>query len=268
MDNRPIGIFDSGLGGLTVLRACLDIIPDESTVYFGDNGRAPYGTKSIETVVKYTFQDINFLLSHDVKMIVIGCNTASACSLTRVRDDFDIPIIEVVEPGSRAAVNKTRNGKIGVIGTSATIGSGVYEKAIRAIMPEAEIHSKACSMFVSLAEEGWWDNDITKSICIEYLTPLKEEGIDTLILGCTHYPLLKNMIQEVMGDSVTLVNSAVEVAKVIDKTLDSLDLRRDSKLKPVNRFYTSDSVQKFEQLGSAFLNRNIVSAEKADIEKY
>lgn len=268
MDNRPIGIFDSGLGGLTVLRATMDMNPAENMVYFGDNGRAPYGTKSKEVIVKYTFQDINFLLSHDVKMLVIGCNTASACSLEKVRENFDLPIIDVVGPGARAAARQTRNGRIGVIGTAATVGSKVYEKAILEQNPELQIFSQACSLFVPLVEEGWWENSIAESVCREYLEPLKQQGVDTLVLGCTHYPFLKNTIQKVMGPDVLLVNSAVEVAKVVKSTLEELDLKNDGKAAAQYGFYTSDSVEKFEALGSTFLNREIQNAKKADIEHY
>lgn len=268
MDNRPIGVFDSGLGGLTVLRAIMDMMPNESTVYFGDSGRAPYGTKSKETVIRYTYQDINFLLGHDVKMIVIGCNTASACSLDSVKNSYDIPIVEVIQPGSAAAVKLTKNKKIGVIGTNATIGSGVYEEAIKSLMLEAEIYSKACPLFVSLAEEGWWDNDITYRIVEEYLTPLKDKGIDTLILGCTHYPLLQKSISRFMGESVSLVNSALEVAKAVKTIIDDRNMHRKSKENPVHMYFTSDSVDKFEELGSTFLQEELKSAKRADIEKY
>lgn len=268
MDNRPIGVFDSGLGGLTVLKEIKRLIPTESVVYFGDNGRSPYGTKSKETVVKYTFQDIRFLLNQDIKMMVIACNTISACSLQLVKHNFDIPVIEVIEPGALTAVRETRNKKIGVIGTVATINSGVYEKAINKLDASAEIISKACPMFVPLVEEGWWENDIAFRIVEEYLAPLKEVNIDTLVLGCTHYPLLYSTISKVMGDGVRLVSSALEVTKVVKEILKENDIERDEKVKPVYRYYTSDSVEKFESLGSAILESEIHSAEKVDIEKY
>lgn len=268
MDNRPIGVFDSGLGGLTVLNEINHILPTESVVYFGDSGRAPYGTKSKETVIKYTFQDIRFLLNQDIKMIVIACNTASACSLDRVRHSFDIPVVEVVEPGAVTGVRETRNKKIGVIGTIATINSGVYEKAISKLDSSIEIYSKACPMFVPLVEEGWWDNDIALKIVEEYLLPLKEKGIDTLVLGCTHYPLLQNTISKVMGEDVKLVSSALEVAKVVKEVVEGKKFARDERVEPVYRYYTSDSVEKFESLGNSILNHKIHSAEKVDIERY
>jgi len=268
MDNRPIGVFDSGLGGLTVLKEIKKLIPTESVVYFGDNGRAPYGTKSTDTIVKYTFQDIRFLLNQDIKMIVIACNTASASSLKLVKDSFDIPVIEVTEPGAITAVNETKNKKIGVIGTVATVTSGVYERAINRLDSSIEIVQKACPLFVPLVEEGWWENEIAFRIAEEYLEPLKKEGIDTLVMGCTHYPLLYNTISKVMGPDVKLVSSALEVTKVVRKILGEMDIMRDENVKPVYRYYTSDSVEKFESLGSAILESDIHSAEKIDIEKY
>lgn len=268
MDNRPIGVFDSGLGGLTVLNEIKRLIPTESVVYFGDSGRAPYGTKSKDTVIKYTFQDIRFLLNQDIKMIVIACNTASACSLQLVKNNFDIPVIEVIEPGAMTAVRETRNKKVGIIGTLATVNSGVYERAINKLDNSVETISKACPLFVPLVEEGWWDNDIALRIADEYLTPLKNENIDTLVMGCTHYPLLHGTISKVMGEDVKLVSSALEVTKVVREILKEKDIERDDRVKPVYRYYTSDSVEKFESLGSAILESEIHSAEKVDIEKY
>lgn len=268
MDNRPIGVFDSGLGGLTVLKEIMELIPTESVVYFGDNGRAPYGTKSKETVLKYTLQDIRFLLNQDIKMIVIACNTASACSLQTVKNSFDIPVIEVVEPGAHTAVRETKNKKVGVIGTSATVNSGVYEKAIHRLDSAIRIYPKACPLFVPLAEAGWWENDIAYRIAEEYLIPLKNEGVDTLVLGCTHYPILQETIHSVMGPEVTLVSSALEVAKVVRDVINETNICRDKDIKPVYRYYTSDSVELFESLGNAILDKKIQAAEKVDIEKY
>lgn len=268
MDNRPIGVFDSGLGGLTVLKEIMRLIPGESVVYFGDNGRAPYGTKSKETVLKYTMQDIRFLLNQDIKMIVIACNTASACSLQTVKNSFDIPVIEVIGPGAKCAVDVTESNKVGVIGTSATITSGVYENAIHRIKPEIEIFTKACPLFVPLAEAGWWENDIAVRITEEYLLSLKEQDIDTLVLGCTHYPILYNTINKVMGQNVKLVSSALEVAKVVKELIETNDIARDPEISPVYRYYTSDSIELFESLGSSILGQEIIAVEKIDIEKY
>lgn len=268
MDNRPIGIFDSGLGGLTVLKEIVEMMPKESIVYFGDSGRTPYGTKSRETVTKYTFQNVRFLLSQDIKMLVIACNTASAYSYEAVKNNFDIPIVEVVEPGAITVARETRNKKVGVIGTPATINSRAYEKAIKKIDSSIEIISKACPLFVQLVEEGWWENDIAYRIAEEYLSSLKDKGIDTLILGCTHYPLLQNTISKVMGKDVKLVSSAREAAKAVLKVVKENDMERDKRLNPVYRYYTSDSVEKFAALGSIILGKEIETVEKIDIEKY
>lgn len=268
MDNRPIGVFDSGLGGLTVLKEIMEMIPTESVVYFGDCGRVPYGTKSKETVIKYTLQDIRFLLNQDIKMIIIACNTASAYSLQMVKNSFDIPVVEVIQPGAVTAVRATRNKKVGVIGTPATINSGAYKKEINKMDSSIEVISKACPLFVPLAEEGWWNNDIAHRVAEEYLIPLKNEGIDTLVLGCTHYPLLQETISKVMGDEVLLVSSAQEAAKTVKNLIYENGFARDEQIQPVYRYYTSDSVEKFETLGSSFLNKSIHSAEKIDIEKY
>lgn len=268
MDNRPIGVFDSGLGGLTVLKEIMEYIPSESVVYFGDSGRAPYGTKSKETVIKFAFQDIRFLLNQDIKMIVVACNTASTNAFYAIKDSFGIPVVEVVAPGAVTGVRETRNKKVGVIGTTATISSGAYERAIGKIDNTIEIFSKACPLFVNLVEEGWWDNDIALSIAQEYLTSLKEKGIDTLVMGCTHYPLLENTISKVMGKGVKLVSSALEVAKEVKRIITENGIKRDGSIEPVYRYYTSDSVDKFESLGSAILDKKICSAEKIDIEKY
>lgn len=268
MDNRPIGVFDSGLGGLTVVKEIMDMLPDESLVYFGDNGRTPYGTKSIETVVKYTFQDINFLLSQDVKFVVIACNTASACSLTKVRSKYKIPILEVVGPGSVAAVEKTKNKRTGIIGTAATITSDVYSKAIELIDSDIKTFSKACPLFVNLVEEGWWNNEIAEKIAHEYLKELKAMEIDTLVLGCTHYPLLSKTISSAMGKDVELVSSALELARVLKEALANKELNSTQKGQAQYRYFTSDSPEKFKSLGSKILGRTIEQVEKIDIEAY
>lgn len=270
MDNRAIGVFDSGLGGLTVFKEIIEQLPNESAIYFGDSGRAPYGTKSRETVIKYTLQDIRFLMNHDIKMMVIACNTMSAHSYEFVKKSLDIPIIEVIGAGAATAVVETKNKKLGIIGTSATINSGAYQKAINKLDHNIEIIQRACPLFVPLVEEGqeWWENDIALRIAQEYLNPLKETGVDTLVLGCTHYPLLQKTISKVMGENVKLVSSATEVARVVKKTILDNNMQRDTRYKAVYRYYTSDSVEKFEPLCSAILGRTVNSAEKVDIEKY
>lgn len=269
MDNRPIGVFDSGLGGLTVFKEIADLLPDESVIYFGDSGRAPYGTKSRETVIKYTLQNVRFLLSHDIKMLVMACNTMSAFSYELVKKSFDIHVIEVIGAGAVTAVSQTKNKKIGVIGTTATVNSGAYKKAISRLDNSVEIYQKACPLFVPLVEEGreWWENDIAMRIAENYLLPLKQKGIDTLVLGCTHYPLLQKIISGIMG-GVKLVSSALEVARVVKNTIMDNNMHRDPRHKPDYRYYTSDSVEKFGQLCGIILGRAVDNAEKIDIEKY
>lgn len=270
MDNRAIGVFDSGLGGLTVFKEIVEQLSGESVIYFGDSGRTPYGTKSSETVIKYTLQNIRFLMSLNIKMIVIACNTMSAHGYEIAKKNVDMPILEVIGAGAAAGVAETRNKKLGIIGTTATINSGAYQKAVNKLDNNIEIYQRACPLFVPLVEEGreWWEGGIALQIAEKYLLPLKETGVDTLVLGCTHYPLLKTTISEVMGDEVKLVSSAMEVTRVVKKTIEDHNMQRDIRLKPVYRYYTSDSVEKFEALCSIILGRTVNSAEKVDIEKY
>ncbi len=270
MDNRAIGVFDSGLGGLTVFKEIAKHLPGESMIYFGDSGRAPYGTKSKETIIKYTLQDIRFLMSNDIKMVVMACNTMSAHSFDTVKNNLEIPIIEVIGAGAATAVAETKNKKLGIIGTSATINSGAYQKAIKKLDKNIETYQRACPLFVPLVEEGqgWWENDITLRIAQQYLTPLKQTGVDTLVLGCTHYPLLYETICKVMGEDVKLVSSALEVARVVKRVIIDNNIQRDVRCQPEYRYYTSDSVEKFEPLYSTILGWQVKSAQKVDIEKY
>lgn len=274
----PIGVFDSGLGGLTVLKEMLLRLPNESTVYFGDSGRSPYGTKSRETIIHFAEQDAEFLLSKGVKMIVIACNTASSFAYEHLKTMSRVPVVEVITPGAMAAVRATRNGKIGVIGTLATVSSNVYDRALiasaRALRPdmEIEVFSAACPLFVGLAEEGWWDDEITHLTARRYLDPLISSGVDTLVLGCTHYPLLKNAISEVMGKKVKLIDSAGEVVSKVIETLCASDIANtgdESDAQTVfHEFFTSDSEEKFKALGSSFLGKEIENARKTDIERF
>jgi len=270
MDNRAIGVFDSGLGGLTVFKEISRQLPGESLIYFGDSGRAPYGTKSRETVVKYTLQDVRFLMSHDIKMMVIACNTMSAYSYETVKKTVDIPIIEVIGSGAKAAVAQTKNKKVGVIGTNATINSGAYQKAIKELDSDISVVQKACPLFVPLVEEGkeWWDNEIAFNIAQKYLTGLRETGVDTLVLGCTHYPLLENVISRVMGGDVTLVSSATEVARVVKKLIYDNNIQSESDSPVEYRYYTSDSIEKFEPLCRTILDGEVNFVRKVDIENY
>lgn len=269
--NKAIGVFDSGLGGLTVLKEIHKLLPNENLVYFGDNGRTPYGPKSRETVIRYTQQDIKFLLSQNVKMIVIACNTASACSLDIVSEKYDIPIVEVIGPGALAASRITKNNKVAVIGTSTTIGSRVYEKALKKVNPEITYFGKACPLFVPLVEEGWWDKKITEEVIAEYLNPIKALLPDTLILGCTHYPMLQETIGKVLGNDIELVNSAATVAlevknQLIKRNLMRTDCASDT-LGSVS-YFTSDSVDKFSSLGSMFLGEDVTNVTKIDIDAF
>ncbi len=266
---RPIGVFDSGLGGLTVLKEIKQLLPGESTVYFGDVGRTPYGNKSPETVVKYSRQIVRFLQEQQVKMIVIACNTASACAYDDVRSLAGVPVVEVVSPGAEAAVRTTRSGRIGVIGTRGTVSSEVYVRAIRqAAGPDVRIYQQACPLFVGLAEEGWWDNAITRSIAAEYLAPLCQEKVDTLVLGCTHYPLLIDAIASVTGPDVQLVNAGRRVAEEVRKALADAGLLNPGRNVPAHHYFTTDSVSRFQELGGAFLAEPIGDARRIDIEQY
>ena len=258
-DRRPIGIFDSGIGGLTVLREIIAQVPNESTIYFGDDGRAPYGTKSHETIINYSLQDMMFLKSRDVKMIVIACNTASTHAYDALKEACDVPVVEVVVPGAKAAVKATKNGRIGIIATRATISSGAYEQAVRREgknIPNLEVISQACPLFVSLAEEGWWDNEVAYLTAKEYLKPLVEAKVDTVVLACTHYPLLAPVISKVMGPDVKLINSGVAVAGVVRDILKQNDIESDGR-EPTRLFYTSDDPKLFEKVAAPFLGSGL-----------
>ncbi len=269
MNNKSIGVFDSGLGGLTAVKQIMNELPNENIIYFGDTGRVPYGTRSRETILKYTRGDIRFLQTFDVKVIVIACGTASSAALPMIKNEFDIPIVGVIDAAVYAAVRATKNKKIGVIGTSGTIKSGEYEKQIKEYDRDMKVYSKACPMFVPLVENGYFDSPVTKLIVEEYLEDIRNEGVDTLILGCTHYPLLEKVIQEYMGNNVVLINSGAEVAKYLKKKLD--DEMSHSAVIDENqyRYYVSDDVSSFEELGGIFLEREINGqVNKIDIEKY
>ncbi len=212
MNPRPIGVFDSGVGGLTVLRAMDRALPDERLVYLGDTARVPYGTKSVDTVVRYSLEATHFLLQQQVKMIVVACNSASSVAIDRVEREAGVPVLGVIEPGARRGAERSTSGRIGIIGTRATVGSGAYERAVRRANPSAQVISRPCPLFVPLAEEGWTDDEIARAIAERYLEPFRRAEIDTLVLGCTHYPLLHDVIAQVMGSGVALVDSAESIA--------------------------------------------------------
>ena len=266
-DNRPIGVFDSGIGGLTVLREIWKAVPEESTIYFGDNSRAPYGTKSRSTVIRYSLQNMKFLESKDVKMIVVACNTASAYAYEELKKRANVPVVEVVTPGADVACRATKNGRIGIIATKGTISTGVYKKAVEDRVKELgmeniEIFEQACPLFVSLAEEGWWDKKVTKLTAEEYLKPLKEAGVDTLVMACTHYPLLSKVIKEVMGDNVILINTGEATAQVVKELLDKEGTASEGNSNPLREFFTSDEPELFEQVAAPFLGEGLPSGTK------
>ena len=266
-DVRPIGVFDSGIGGLTVLREIWEAVPDESTIYFGDNSRSPYGTKSKSTIIRYSLQNMKFLESKDVKMIVIACNTASAYAYEELKKRANVPVVEVVTPGADVACRATKNGRIGIIATKGTISTGVYKKAVEdrakeLSMENIEIFEQACPLFVSLAEEGWWDKKVTKLTAEEYLKPLKEAGVDTLVMACTHYPLLSKVIKEVMGDNVVLVNTGEATAQVVKELLDKEGTASEGNSNPLREFFTSDEPELFEQVATPFLGEGLPSGTK------
>lgn len=267
MDKRPIGVFDSGIGGLTVLKEIMELLPGEDVIYFGDTARIPYGTRSKETVIKYAFQCIRFLLSKDIKAIVIACNTASALSLEEAQSAFDIPIIGVIEPGASAAMSSTKNNKIGVIGTTGTINSEAYQRRIRRLLPSSEVIGVSCPLFVSIVEEGWEDTDVAFKTAEKYLEELNEHHIDTLVMGCTHYPILRYTIGKVMGKDVTLINPAYETAKATTILLEEKSLKTDKIDGGKYEFYVSDDPEKFRRIGGNILRKEINSIEKVDIEK-
>jgi glutamate racemase len=257
---RPIGVFDSGIGGLTVLKELLDHLPAESFVYFGDTARVPYGTKSGDTVRRFSRENVKFLLERGVKSIVVACNTASAEALQMLQREFSVPIVGVIEPGVHAAVEASDNGRIGVIGTAATVRSGAYQAGIALLRGEADVTAAPCPLFVPLAEEGWVDHPVTEMVAREYLEEFRSRDIDTLVLGCTHYPLLKPVIGRVMGPSVGLVDSAVETAREMERVIHSEDIVGGNG----NGHFTvvlSDTSPTFEDIARRFLGRDIPEIE-------
>ena len=267
----PIGVFDSGVGGLTVVREIMRQIPNESICYFGDTARVPYGSKTKETVTKFSRQIVRFLKTHQVKTIVIACNTASAYALEELEKEIDIPIIGVVKPGAKVAAEVTKNGKIGVIATEATIGSQIYNRYINEINNNVTIYGKACPLFVPLVEEGLWQDPVTDEIAKRYLSELIDIGIDTLIMGCTHYPLIRSTIGRVIGEDVTLVNPAYETALELKEMLQERGLLNQEVPKlgaNQYQFYVSDAAGKFKQFANSIIKYGILSAKTVNIEDY
>ncbi|MCM8798706.1 MAG: glutamate racemase [Candidatus Omnitrophica bacterium] len=256
--NQPIGIFDSGVGGLTVVRELQKVLPQEKFIYFGDTARVPYGNKSPNTVIKFSLENIVFLLKQNVKLVVVACNTSSSLALPFIRQYFRIPIVGVVNPAVRESVYATRNMRIGVIGTRATISSGVYEQEIKRLAPTIKVFTQSCPLFVPLVEEGWWEGEVVLNIAQRYLLPLKEKTVDTLILACTHYPLLKKVIKEIMGEEVALIDSAREVAIEVRKILEEENLLYQGKRKEKEIIYfVTDKSEAFREIGEKFLGGKI-----------
>lgn len=257
MNSKPIGVFDSGIGGLTVVRALHHRLPNENIVYFGDTARVPYGPKSPQVVREYAAQDADFLTAHDVKIVVVACNTVSAVALDVVQKRARVPVVGVIQPGADAAVATSRKRRIGVIGTVATIQSGAYTHALRQRDPSILTFSQACPLLVPLAEEGWIDHKVTQLVAREYLFPLRLEKIDTLILGCTHYPVLRAAIQEAVESSVVLIDSGEAAAREVEQVLDREDLRNPSSQKPNLQYHVSDLPSKFTEIGERFLGEKM-----------
>lgn len=271
LNHAPIGVFDSGVGGLTVAREIMRQIPDERIVYFGDTARVPYGSKSPNTIIRYSRQIIRFLRTKNVKAIVVACNTASAFALETIKPELDIPIIGVVKPGAKVAARTTENGKIGVIGTEGTIRSEIYTKTIHRENKDAQVMGRACPLFVPLVEEGWIKDPVTVAVAERYLQPFKESDIDTLILGCTHYPLLRSTVREIMGEGVNLVNPAYETAVELRRLLAEQGIANDGKAQDWEekyQFYVSDAAEKFMQFANSILPYDIEQTQLIPIEEY
>ena len=273
MENRqtaPVGVFDSGVGGLTVAREIARQLPDENIIYFGDTARVPYGSKSQNTIIRFSEQIIRFLRTKEVKAIVIACNTASALALDAVRDEFEIPILGVVIPGARAAVEATRNKKVGVVGTDATVQSGMYTKVIHGMDPDVTVIEKACPLFVPLVEEGFKDHIVTQEIIEYYLESMRSTDIDAMILGCTHYPLLRSRIRDYMGDKIQIVNPAYETAMDLKKLLHEMDMENDGSDARHSRysFYVSDTAEKFRRFANTVMPFDVPTTNVVNIEEY
>jgi len=263
----PIGVFDSGLGGLTVLQAIRARLPGESTVYLGDTARVPYGPKGADTIRRYAVEATDFLCGQGVKAIVIACNTATARALPDVKARAEgVPVLGVVEPGGRAAVRATLSGKIGVIGTRGTIGSRAYEHEILTLNPEAEVYAAACPLFVPLVEEGWTDSEITRLAAQEYLRPLLAHDIDALVLGCTHYPLLKDLLADVVGGGVVLIDSAEETAATLARLLEDDGIKAPPGVEPTARYYVTDAAARFDRLAGRLIGEEVEHIERVSVD--
>ena len=263
--NNPIGVFDSGVGGLTVAKEIMRLLPYEHIVYFGDTARVPYGTKSREAIIRFSKQNVGILLKHEVKMVVVACNSSSSHALPALKSKFKVPILGVIEPGAKKAAATTKNKRIGVIATKATINSQSYARQIKKYGRSFQVTGQACPLFVPLAEEGWFKYRETFMIAERYLQPLKKAGVDTVILGCTHYPLLKPVLQKVIGRRVSLIDSAKEVAVEVKKLLEKNHALRTQKTKPRYEFLISDERQHFQKLAKRFLGGEIRNVKRVSV---
>ena len=267
--NLPIGIFDSGVGGLTVYRALHERLPSERYVYLGDTARVPYGTKSLSTVERYAIENARFLESRGMKLLVVACNTASALALPAIRRSVSVPVVGMIEPGARAAVREAAGGRVGVIATESTVKSGAYSRAVAALAPELKVTERACPLFVSLAEEGWAESDVARAVAEEYLKDLREREVSAVVLGCTHYPILRRVIQETLGEGVKLIDSGEAAAEVVASVIEEEDLRRTATQElrdlreagararvlcdDLDHFYVTDAAERFAHVAERFL---------------
>ena len=256
MKNLSIGMFDSGIGGLTVLKEVRKILPNEHIIYLGDTARVPYGNKSPQTITKYALESAIFLLTKGIKILVVACNTSSALALGVLQKKLPVPVLGVIEPGAKEAVRHSKNKKIGIIGTKATISSMAYVNAMKRLDPDIEVFSKPCPLFVPIAEEGLENDKVAIFMAEKYLEELKACGIDTLVLGCTHYPLLEWAIKTIMGDGITIINTGIETAKEVQKTLDKKRILNDSG-KRISEYFVTDSPETFKEIGNRFLGEEI-----------
>ncbi len=260
---RPIGVFDSGIGGLTVLKALTEILPGENFIYLGDTARTPYGNKSSEVITRYSRENAEFLLAKGIKLLVVACNTSSAVALDAIARDTAVPVIGVIEPGAQAAAEASVKGKIGVIGTEATIASGIYTRLLKRLRPEAEIYTRACPLLVPLVEEGWTDNEIACRTVEHYLAGLKDSGIDTLLLGCTHYPMLRGLIRQVIGPGVRVVDSAGATARAVRSTLARFKLLHSAR-NGEQVFFVTEMPERFTRVGRRFFGPQVESAVRIE----
>lgn len=267
MDN-PIGVFDSGIGGLTVVKHINRMLPDENLVYFGDTARVPYGTRSKKLIMQYALEDAAFLRQFDIKLLIVACNTASAIAIDLLKKTLDIPVTGVIVPGVEAALSATSSGRIGIIGTTATVNSQAYERRLKSANPNIEAFSQPCPLLIPLVEEGWIEEAVTYQVVEKYLRPVLEKNVDTLILGCTHFPVLANVIAEVVGPGVRLIDSGEETARVAVDMLGENGYKNMSGIKKPFSFYVSDIPDKFDEIGTRFLGEPVVNAQRIDFEQF